>query len=58
MPLKKIRQRHSASAVLHMKELKKSGSSLELEIYASREKIGTLILARLTRFEHRSTSFH
>jgi hypothetical protein len=44
MPRKRIRKKHSVSAVLHVKELTKTGSSLELEIYANREKIGTLIL--------------
>lgn len=44
MPRKKIRKKHSVSADLHVKELTKTGSSLDLEIYANDEKIGTLIL--------------
>ena len=44
MPRKKSRKKHSVSAGLHVKELTKTGSSLNLEIYANKEKIGTLIL--------------
>jgi hypothetical protein len=44
MPRKKSRKKHSVRADLHVKELTKTGSSLNLEIYANKEKIGTLIL--------------
>jgi hypothetical protein len=44
MPRKKLRKKHSVRADLHVKELTKTGSSLNLAIYANREKIGTLIL--------------
>jgi hypothetical protein len=44
MPRKKSRKKHSVKANLHVKELTKAGSSLDLEIYADEEKIGTLIL--------------
>jgi hypothetical protein len=37
-------KKHSVRANLQVKELTKAGSSLHLEIYASKEKIGTLIL--------------
>jgi hypothetical protein len=40
MPRKTSRKKHSVSADLHVKELTKTGSSLNLEIYANREKIG------------------
>jgi hypothetical protein len=44
MPKKKPLKRHSVRAELSVKELTKAGSSLHLEIYASKEKIGTLII--------------
>jgi len=45
MPRRKSRKKkHSVRANLHVKELTKTGSSLDLEIYADKEKIGTLIL--------------
>lgn len=44
MPRKKIQKKHSVRADLHVKELTKTGSSLNLEIFANEEKIGTLIL--------------
>ena len=44
MPRNKSRKKHSVRADLHVKELTKTGSSLNLEIYANKEKIGTLIL--------------
>jgi hypothetical protein len=39
-------KKHSVKAHLQMFELVRAGSSLELEIYASRQKIGTLIIGR------------
>ena len=44
MPKKKTVKRHSVRAELRVKELTKAGTSLNLEIYASKEKIGTLII--------------
>ena len=44
MARKRSRKKHSVRADLHVKELTKTGSSLNLEIYANKEKIGTLIL--------------
>jgi hypothetical protein len=44
MPRKRSRKKHSVSAELHVKELTKTGSSPNLEIYANEEKIGMLIL--------------
>jgi hypothetical protein len=44
MPKNKIIKKHSVRANLHVKQLTKAGSSLDLEIYANKEKIGTLIL--------------
>jgi hypothetical protein len=44
MAKKKVLKKHSVRANLHVKELTKAGSSLDLEIYANRGKIGTLIL--------------
>ena len=44
MPKKRLVKRHSVKANLQVKELSKAGSSLHLEIYAAKEKIGTLIL--------------
>lgn len=46
MPRKRLRKKHSVKAHLQVLELAKAGSSLDLEIYASEEKIGTLIIGR------------
>jgi len=56
MPKKRQIKKHSVKAQLQVMELAKAGSSLHLEIYAAREKIGTLILefgtlSRLTTAE-------
>jgi hypothetical protein len=45
MPKKRQIRKHSVKAQLQVMELAKAGSSLHLEIYAAREKIGTLVLA-------------
>lgn len=42
MPRKKSRKKHSVKASFRAMELAKAGSSIELEIFASKEKIGTL----------------
>jgi hypothetical protein len=44
MPKKRQIKKHSVKAQLQVMELAKAGSSLHLEIYAAREKIGTLVL--------------
>jgi len=41
-----IKKKHSVKANLHVLELTKAGSSLDLAIYADKEKIGTLIIGR------------
>jgi hypothetical protein len=46
MPRKRLLKKHSVKAHLQVMELAKAGSSLDLEIYASEEKIGTLIIGR------------
>jgi len=49
--LKKKRvKKHSVKANLHVMELTRAGSSLDLEIFADQEKIGTLILGRGSLF--------
>ena len=50
MPKKRSIKKHSVRAHLSVKELTKAGSSLDLEIYANKEKIGTLILGRGSLF--------
>jgi hypothetical protein len=50
MAKKKVVKKHSVSANLHVKELTKAGSSIELEIFASKEKIGTLEIGRGSLF--------
>jgi hypothetical protein len=45
MPKKKrVIKKHLVKAKLQVLELARAGSSLDLEIYADKEKIGTLIL--------------
>jgi hypothetical protein len=44
MPKKKPVKKHSVRADLSVQELSKAGTSLHLEIYLSKEKIGTLII--------------
>ncbi|MGI8836651.1 MAG: hypothetical protein ACR2H4_08445 [Pyrinomonadaceae bacterium] len=44
MAKKKSIKKHSVRANLYVKALSKAGSSLDLEIYANNEKIGTLML--------------
>jgi hypothetical protein len=50
MPTKRPRKKHSVKASFHVMELAKAGSSLELQIYASKEKIGTLVIGRGSLF--------
>ncbi len=46
MAQKKAIKKHSVKANLHVVELTRAGSSLDLEIYADQEKIGTMIIGR------------
>ena len=46
MPRKRLVKKHSVKAHLQVLELAKAGSSLDLETYASKEKLGTLIIGR------------
>jgi len=46
MARKRLKRKHLVKAHLQVMELAKAGSSLELEIFASREKLGTLIIGR------------
>ena len=46
MPKKKLIRNHSVEANLHVVELTRAGSSLDLEVYADKEKIGTMIIGR------------
>jgi hypothetical protein len=50
MPRKRSRRKHSVKASFRVTELSKAGSSIELEIYASKEKIGTLEIGRGSLF--------
>ena len=43
---KKLINKHSVEANLHVLELTRAGSSLDLAIYADREKIGTMIIGQ------------
>lgn len=47
---KRVAKKHSVRASLRVTELAKAGSSLDLEIYASRQKLGTLIIGRGSLF--------
>ncbi|MEO8433393.1 MAG: hypothetical protein ABI596_00735 [Pyrinomonadaceae bacterium] len=44
MAKKRVVKKHSVKAKFHVKELTKAGSSLELEIYAAQQKVGTLVI--------------
>ena len=44
MPRKRKLKKHSVKANLHVLELTRAGSSLDLAIYADQEKIGTMII--------------
>jgi hypothetical protein len=44
MARKRTRKKHSVKANLHVLELTRAGSSLDLAIYADQEKIGTMII--------------
>ena len=46
MPKKRSRTKHAVKAELHVPGLSKAGSSLNLQIYASRLKLGELTIGR------------
>ena len=50
MAKKRSVKKHSVKAYLKVFELTKAGSSLDLEIYASKQKLGTLIIGRGSLF--------
>ena len=43
---KQVIRKHSVKANMHVVELTRAGTSLDLEIYADNEKIGTLIIGQ------------
>ena len=58
MPRTRPRRKHSVKAHLQVLELAKAGSSLDLELYAAKEKLGTLIIGRGSLYwygSHRKT---
>ncbi len=46
MRKRSAQKKHSVKAHLQVIELARAGSSLDLEIYAAKQKIGTLIIGR------------
>jgi hypothetical protein len=46
MPKRKSHIKHSVEATFRVPSLSRAGSSLNLEIYADKEKIGTIVLGR------------
>ena len=46
MPRKESSRKHKVSASLSVVELTKAGTSLELKVFANREKIGSLEIGR------------
>ena len=46
MAKRKSRIKHTVEAAFHVPSLSKAGSSLNLDIYADREKIGQIVLGR------------
>jgi len=46
MAKKRLIKKHSVKANLHVVELTRAGSSLDLAIYADQEKIGTMIIGQ------------
>jgi hypothetical protein len=43
---KKSRRKHTVKAAVHNIDLTKAGTSISLEVYASKEKIGTVEIGR------------
>jgi len=50
MPKKRSTQEAFSQSKLHVVELTRAGSSVDLEIYADNEKIGTMIIGRVRWF--------
>lgn len=46
MKQKKVRRKHSARAKVQVMELSKAGTSIDVELFADEEKLGTLIIGR------------
>ena len=46
MAKKRLIKKHSVKANLHVVELTRAGSSLDLAMYADQEKIGTMIIGQ------------
>jgi hypothetical protein len=46
MRKKPVVRKHIVKASIQVHELSKAGTSIEFEIYANREKIGTLVIGR------------
>ena len=46
MAIKKVTKKHAVKASIQVPELSKAGSSLSLKIYASKQKLGELIIGR------------
>jgi len=46
MRKKRVVRKHVVKASIQMQELSKAGTSIEFEIYASGEKIGTIVIGR------------
>lgn len=46
MKKKPVARKHAVKASIQVHELSKAGTSIEFEIYASGEKIGTLVIGR------------
>ena len=46
MPRKRLVRKHQVRATLNVVELTKAGTSLELQVFADREKIGSLSIGR------------
>ena len=46
MPRKRTLRKHQVRATLSVVELTKAGTSLELQVFANREKIGSLEIGR------------
>jgi hypothetical protein len=46
MPRKRTRKKHTAKASIQVLSLSKAGTSIDLEIYRDKEKLGTLVIGR------------
>ena len=46
MRKKRVVRKHHVKASLQIHELSKAGTSIEFEIYASKERIGTIVIGR------------